>query len=102
MIPTAGYNVYPPAIERGTMSHPAVALVGVGRAPDAAKGEVAHAYLVLAAGHGPDTNPCSRIAASKAGRIQGAARRSLRRQELPTTSTGKLMRRKLRSTAVES
>lgn len=54
MILTAGYNVYPAEIERVLIGHPSVALVAVGREPDKVKGEVAHAYVVLAAGHEAD------------------------------------------------
>lgn len=98
MILTAGYNVYPAEIERVMISHPAVALVAVGREPDAVKGEVAHAYVVLAADCDPDTDSildhCRKhLAAYKVPReVHYVA-------ELPTTSSGKLMRRKLRHPA---
>ncbi|MCZ8132759.1 MAG: AMP-binding protein, partial [Steroidobacteraceae bacterium] len=50
MILTGGYNVYPAELERVIAAHPAVAMVAVGRVPDAAKGELAKAYVVLRAG----------------------------------------------------
>jgi long-chain acyl-CoA synthetase len=95
MIVTASYNVYPAEIERVVIGHPSVALVAVGREPDEVKGEVAHAYVVLAGGHEPDADTLldycrERLAAYKVPRAVHYVR------ALPTTSSGKLMRRKLR------
>ncbi|MFC9664056.1 class I adenylate-forming enzyme family protein [Nocardia sp. NPDC127606] len=97
MILTAGYNVYPAEIERILIGHPAIALVAVGAEPDAVKGEVAHAYVVLADGQNPDTDSIvaycrERLAAYKVPRAIHYV------DSLPTTSSGKLMRRKLRET----
>ena len=50
MIITGGYNVYPAEIERVLAAHPAVAMVAVGPVPDPVRGELACAYVVLAAG----------------------------------------------------
>jgi long-chain acyl-CoA synthetase len=96
MIVTAGYNVYPAEIERVLIGHDSVAMVAVGREPDEVKGEVAHAYVVLAAGHEGDTEALlvyarERLAAYK------VPRRVHYVQSLPTTSSGKLMRRRLRA-----
>jgi long-chain acyl-CoA synthetase len=101
MIVTAGYNVYPAEIERVLIGHPAVALVAVGREPDEVKGEVAHAYVVLAAGHEPDTESLlahcrEHLAAYKVPRAIHYV------DALPTTSSGKLMRRKLRDSRAAS
>jgi long-chain acyl-CoA synthetase len=95
MIITSGYNVYPAEIERVLIGHDSVALVAVAGEPDPEKGEVAHAYVVLAQGHAEDPevlrNYCrSRLAAYKVPRAFHFVK------SLPTTSTGKLMRRKLR------
>jgi long-chain acyl-CoA synthetase len=97
MILTGGYNVYPAEIERVLVGHPAVALVAVGREPDDIKGEVAHAYVVVAPGQTPDTASLlaycrDRLAAYKVPRAIHYV------EALPATSTGKLMRRKLRET----
>jgi long-chain acyl-CoA synthetase len=101
MIVTAGYNVYPAEIERVMIGHPSVALIAVGREPDEVKGEVAHAYVVLAADHEPDTDALldycrERLAAYKVPRAVHYVR------ALPTTSSGKLMRRKLRESHARS
>ncbi|CUU56240.1 AMP-binding enzyme [Parafrankia irregularis] len=105
MIVTGGYNIYPAEIERVLIGHPAVALVAVGREPDPVKGEVAHAYVVPAARARTDTMAgmgaeadaeellayCrTRLAAYKVPRAVHFV------DALPTTSSGKLMRRKLR------
>lgn len=95
VILTGGYNVYPAEIERVLIGHPAVALVAVGREPDEVKGEVAHAYVVSASGQEPDTESLLRycrehLAAYKVPRAIHYV------DALPTTSSGKLMRRKLR------
>lgn len=94
LILTAGYNVYPAEIERVMIGHPAVALVAVGREPDEVKGEVAHAYVVPAE-ELPDVAELlaycrERLAAYKVPRAIHFV------NQLPTTSSGKLMRRKLR------
>jgi long-chain acyl-CoA synthetase len=96
MILTAGYNVYPAEIERVIISHPAVAMVGVGSRPDPHKGEIAKAYIVLKNGASADATGiiehCRKhLAAYKVPReVQFVA-------ALPTTSSGKIMRRELKT-----
>jgi long-chain acyl-CoA synthetase len=96
MILTAGYNIYPAEIERVIVGHPAVAMVGVGPKPDANKGEIAKAYIVLKAGASADTtgiiDHCRKhLAAYK------VPREVMFVPALPTTSSGKIMRRELRT-----
>ena len=96
LILTAGFNIYPAELERVIAMHPAVALVAVGSQPDEVKGEIAKAYIVLK----PDTEGdkdsilalCrEHLAAYKVPRrIQFVA-------DLPKTSTGKVMRRELKT-----
>jgi long-chain acyl-CoA synthetase len=94
MIITAGFNVYPAEIERVVASHPAVALVAVGSRPDALKGEIAKAYVVLKSGASGDEASIlahcrQHLAAYKVPRsVQFVA-------DVPKTSTGKIMRREL-------
>ena len=96
MILTAGYNIYPAEIERVIAGHPAVAMVGVGAKADTNKGEIAKAYIVLKAGAGADENEiidyCRKhLAAYKVPReVQFVP-------ALPTTSSGKIMRRELKT-----
>ena len=94
MILTAGYNIYPAEIERVVSSHPAVAMVGVGAKPDESKGEIAKAYVVPKPGVAVTPldieNHCrSRLAAYKVPREVQIV------PDLPTTSTGKILRREL-------
>lgn len=98
LILTAGYNIYPAEIERVLIGHPDVALVAVGREPDEVKGEVAHAYVVAVAEHAPDVDELlaycrERLAAYKVPRAVHFV------DQLPTTSSGKIMRRMLRPPA---
>lgn len=95
MIVTAGYNVYPAEIERVLMGHDLVALVAVGRVEDAIKGEVAHAYVVPT--H-PDQVDAESILAHARQHLSAykVPRMVHFVDELPTTSSGKIMRRALR------
>ena len=94
MILTAGYNVYPAEIERVISSHPQVTMVAVGKRPDEVKGEVAVAYIVAAPNSDLDG-----AAVLEYCRQHLAAYKRPREvvfvDALPTTSSGKLMRRKL-------
>ncbi len=96
MILTAGFNVYPAELERVIAMHPAVALVAVGPQPDEMKGEVAKAYVVLKPGETANEESIvahcrEHLAAYKVPRaVQFVA-------DVPKTSTGKIMRRELRT-----
>jgi long-chain acyl-CoA synthetase len=95
MIITAGYNVYPAEIERVVAGHPAVAMVAVGAQADELRGELARAYVVLRPGAVATEDDVieycrTRLAAYK------LPRSVLFVDDLPKTSTGKIMRRELR------
>jgi len=94
MIITGGYNVYPAEVERVLASHPSVAMVGVGPVPDPVKGELACAYVVRAPGADPSEED---LIAHVSDRLAAYKRPRLIRfvDELPKTSTGKIMRREL-------
>src|SRR5579859_4415906 len=96
MILTGGFNVYPAEIERVIAQHPGVALVAVGSLPDELKGEIAKAYVVARTGASLDEAELigfcrERLAAYKLPRAVQFV------DDLPKTSTGKIMRRMLRS-----
>ena len=96
MILTAGYNVYPAEIERVVAGHPAVALVAVGSVPDEMKGELAKAYIVLKEGINATEQEIiefcrESLAAYKVPRLVQFV------SDVPKTSTGKVMRRMLRT-----
>jgi long-chain acyl-CoA synthetase len=96
MIITAGYNVYPAEIERVVAGHQAVALVAVGGVPDEMKGELAKAYIVLKDGASATEQEIiefcrGRLAAYKMPRLVQFV------EDVPKTSTGKIMRRMLKT-----
>lgn len=94
MIITGGYNIYPAEIERVLAGHPGVAMVAVGPIPDDVKGELACAYVVLV----PDqTATGEELLAFAAKSLAPYKRPRLVRfvEQLPTTSSGKVMRREL-------
>jgi long-chain acyl-CoA synthetase len=96
MINTAGFKVFPAEIERVVAAHPSVAMVAVGSQPDELKGEVAKAYVVLKVGAKADVDGIlalcrEQLAAYKVPRsVQFVP-------DLPKTSTGKIMRRELKT-----
>ncbi|MDA7966040.1 long-chain-fatty-acid--CoA ligase [Ruegeria sp.] len=96
MILTAGYNVYPAEIERVLAQHPAVAISAVGPVPDEQKGEIAKAYVVLKDGANAEADEIiafcrETLAAYKVPRAVRFV------DDLPKTSTGKIMRRELKT-----
>ena len=96
MILTGGYNVYPAEIERVLAAHPNVALAAVGKQEDELKGEIAKAYIVLK--EGTTSTEEDMIAFC---RKELAAYKCPRKvqfvEDVPKTSTGKIMRRELHS-----
>jgi long-chain acyl-CoA synthetase len=96
MINSAGFKIFPAEIERVVAAHAAVAMVAVGSQPDELKGESAKAYVVLKPGATADADSildlCRKeLAAYKVPRaVQFVA-------DLPKTSTGKIMRRELKT-----
>lgn len=101
VITSAGYRIGPGEIEDCLMQHPAVALAGVVGVPDAMRTEIIKACLVLRDGVSGDD--------ALEQDIQDFVRRRLAaheyprliefRDSLPMTTTGKIMRRKLRTPA---
>jgi len=96
MILTGGFNIYPAELERVIAAHPAVAMVAVGGQADETKGEIAKAYIVLRDGAKADADAIiaycrEHMAAYKVPkRVQFV-------EDLPKTSTGKVMRRELKT-----
>jgi long-chain acyl-CoA synthetase len=94
LIITGGYNVYPAEIERVLAAHPDVASVAVGAVPDPVKGELACAYVVRTAGAAITEEDLIRFSASHLAAYKRP--RMIRFvSDLPKTSSGKIMRRKL-------
>jgi long-chain acyl-CoA synthetase len=94
MIISGGYKVYPAEVERVVAMHPSVAMVAVGRQRDAIKGEVPKAYVVLKRGTAGDDD--SIIDFCRVHLAPYKLPRSVQFvDDLPKTSTGKVLRRKL-------
>ena len=75
MIKTSGFQVWPREIEEVIAAHPAVLEVGVAGVPDAVKGEVAKAWVVLKAGQHGHRGRAARLLPRAARAVQGAGAR---------------------------
>ena len=94
LIKTHGYQVWPREIEEVLASHPAVAEVGVACVPDEAKGEVAKAWVVLAAGEQAGVEELRAFCRERLAPYKVPATVEFR-SELPKTMVGKVLRRAL-------
>ena len=98
MIISAGYNISGPEVEGVLLEHPAVQECGVVGAPDAERGQVVKAHVVLRAGHAP--TPATVKLLQDWVKQQLAPYKYPRAVEfvdaLPRTNTGKLQRFRLR------
>jgi long-chain acyl-CoA synthetase len=96
MIITAGFNIYPAELERAIAQHPAVSMVAVSGVSDPDKGELAQAFVVPTPGFTPTEaellQHCRGILAA-----YKVPRAIIFVEDLPKTSTGKILRRALRS-----
>jgi 2-aminobenzoate-CoA ligase len=97
MIVSAGYNIAAPEVEDALLLHPAVAECGVVGVPDAERGQIVKAWVVLRPGHAAGTELASAlqdfvkqtIAPYKYPRAIAFV------AQLPRTATGKLQRFRL-------
>ncbi|WP_207479253.1 acyl-CoA synthetase [Arenibaculum pallidiluteum] len=101
VITSGGYRIGPGEVEECLMRHPAVALAAVVGVPDPIRTEIVKAYVVLRKGHAPSPALASEIQDFVRTRL--AAHEYPRQvafvDELPMTTTGKIMRRVLRQQA---
>ncbi|BCX04572.1 MAG: acetyl-CoA synthetase [Candidatus Roseilinea sp.] len=99
LINSGGYRIGPGEIEDCLLSHPAVKLAAAVGVPDELRGEIVKAFIVLHAGHAPSEALIRDIQQHVKTRL--AAHEYPRQIEfvdsLPTTVTGKVMRRELRA-----
>jgi len=101
VITSSGYRIGPSEIEDCLIRHPAVALAAVVGKPDALRTEIVKAFIVLKSGHPPSD--------ALAADIQGFVKTRLSAHEyprevafideMPMTTTGKVIRRLLRQRA---
>jgi len=94
MLKTSGFQVWPREIEEVLATHPAVMEVGVAGVPDATKGEVAHAWVVLKAGRNATEEELRTYCRDRLAPYKVPARVEFR-SELPKTMVGKVLRRAL-------
>ncbi|MDB5526575.1 MAG: acetyl-CoA synthetase protein [Rhizobium sp.] len=102
VITSSGYRIGPSEIEDCLLSHPSVQLAAAIGKPDPLRTEIVKAYVVLAPGFKPS--------AKLAGEISDWVKQRLSMHEyprevefidaLPLTTTGKVIRRKLRDKAI--
>jgi acetyl-CoA synthetase len=101
VITSAGYRIGPGEIEDCLLGHPAVRLAGVVGKPDPERTEIVKAYIVLKEGRAPSEELAREIQAHVKTRL--AAHEYPREiafvDELPMTTTGKIIRRELRARA---
>ena len=98
MIVSAGYNIAGPEVEAALLAHQAVAECAVIGAPDAERGQIVEAFVVLSRGVEPDAACAAQLQAFVKQRIAPYKYpRSVRFVEaLPKTATGKVQRFRLR------
>src|SRR5262245_233172 len=94
MLKTSGHQVWPREIEEVLATHPAVMEVGVAGVPDPAKGEVAHAWVVLKPSHQASAESLRAYCRERLAPFKVPAHVEFR-SELPKTMVGKVLRRAL-------
>ena len=94
MLKTSGFQVWPREIEEVLAAHPAVLEVGVAGVPDAAKGEVAKAWIVLKADERATEDELRAYCRERLAPYKVPASVEFRK-ELPKTMVGKVLRRVL-------
>ncbi len=101
IISSAGYRIGPGEIEDCLLKHEAVSLAAVVGKPDALRGEIVKAYIVLAEGNEPTPALAEEISGFVKTRL--AAHEYPREvsfvSALPMTTTGKIIRRELKERA---
>jgi long-chain acyl-CoA synthetase len=94
MVKTSGFQVWPREIEEVLSAHPAVMEVGVAGVPDAHKGEVTKAWVVLKPGHTATADELRNYCRDRLAPYKVPAMVEFR-GELPKTMVGKVLRRVL-------
>lgn len=99
MIVSSGYNIAGPEVEAALLSHPAVLECAVVGLPDADRGQVVAATVVLAPGHAPSDALAKLLQDHVKATIAPYKypRRVSFAEALPKTATGKIQRFRLRT-----
>lgn len=98
VIKSAGYRIGPAEVESCLIQHPAVAMAAVIGKPDAERGAIVKAFVVLAQGHVPSPDLEASLARHVRGRLAPYEypKEFEFVDELPMTTTGKIQRKVLR------
>ncbi|PIE09836.1 MAG: AMP-dependent synthetase [Rhodobacterales bacterium] len=101
IISSAGYRIGPGEVEDCLLTHPAIAMAGVVGKPDALRGHVVAAYVTLAPGFAASDTLADEIALHVKTRLAAHEYPRVIRfiEEMPMTTTGKIVRRTLRQMA---
>jgi acetyl-CoA synthetase len=101
VITSSSYRIGPGEIEDCLIKHPAVSLAAVIGKPDPMRTEIVKAFIVLKAGHSPSQALASEIQAFVRTRLSAHEypREIAFIDEMPMTTTGKVIRRLLRAMA---
>jgi long-chain acyl-CoA synthetase len=94
MMKTSGFQVWPREIEEVLAAHPAVMEVSVAGVPDATKGEVPRAWVVLRAGQSATEDELRAYCRERLAPYKVPAKVEFRK-DLPKTMVGKVLRRAL-------
>jgi len=99
VISSMGYRIGPGEIEESLMSHPAVAMCAVIGVPDDIRGQVPAAFVVVNDGVEATDELAAELQHHVRSRLAAheVPRRVTFLEELPRTTTGKIMRRALRT-----
>ncbi len=94
LIIAGGYNVYPREVEEVLFEHPKILEVAVSGVPDAYRGEIVKAFVVLRTGEQATTEEIREFAKARLAAYK-VPRAVEFRDELPKTLIGKVLRRAL-------
>ncbi len=92
MMKTSGFQVWPREIEEVLAAHPAVMEVSIAGVPDATKGEVPRAWVVLRAGQSATEEELRTYCRQRLAPYKVPAKVEFRK-DLPKTMVGKVLRR---------
>jgi acetyl-CoA synthetase len=101
VITSSGFRIGPTEIEDCLIRHPAVALAAAVGKPDALRTEIVKAFIVLKQGHAPSDALAAEIQTFVKTRLSGHEypREVAFIEDMPMTTTGKVIRRLLRERA---
>ena len=103
MFKAAGYRIGPSEIENCLVKHPSVANAAVVPKPDAERGNLVKAYVVLSAGYAPSDELVEQLQQHVRGLLAPYEypKEIEFIDQLPMTTTGKVQRRVLRLREIE-